>query len=183
MSRKPLYHLIFAVSCLLQGCSSTNSQTGPEERAAEADSTVVVDTRVPVSVLPVQVGDFSIQMLTNGTITADQQVEIRLRSTGRIEALPVIEGQFVHQGDLLCRQEDEALQLQLQQNRVALEEARVKLDEMLILQGGEAGDTASVPEGIRKTLLITSGWNGARQNILQTEFQIGRPGSMLPLPV
>jgi membrane fusion protein, multidrug efflux system len=174
MTSKSAYCLDIILCLSLLACSTASPQGSGDERAEEADSasSVVVDTRAPVRAIPVYRGDFPIQMLTNGTITADQQVEIKIRSSGRITALPVIEGQFVRQGDLLCRQDDEALQLQLEQNRIALEEARVKLDELLILQGGEAGDTTSIAPVILKTFKITSGWNAMLQNIRQTEYQI-----------
>src|SRR5690606_38101770 len=125
MTSKSAYCLDIIVCLWLLACSASSPQGSGDERVAEADtaSSVVVDTRVPVRAIPVRKGDFPIQMLTNGTITADQQVEIKIRSSGRITASPVIEGQFVRQGDLLCRQDDEALQLQLEQNRIALEEA------------------------------------------------------------
>ncbi len=167
------YHLLLFLSAAFIACYSTAPSPRHEESTGQPeDTTLAIDTRIPVHVVPVRGGDFPIQVLTTGVITADELVEVRLRSAGRIEELPIVEGLHVKKGDLLCRQEIEELWLQLRRNRAILDEAEIKLQELLILQGGEADDTNSVAPDVLRTLRISSGWSAIMHDIRQTEYLI-----------
>ena len=169
MPKDKTTYLFLCISCCL-GCFSSDPAPPTTDRSTMSDSTAIVDSRMPVKAVPVQVGAFPIQILSNGTITADQQVDIKLRSNGRIRELPIVEGQYVETGTLLCRQEDEELQIKLRQHRALLDEAQVNLNEAIILQGGEAFDTHSVAPPILQTLKITSGWNTLLQQLNHIKY-------------
>ncbi len=161
--------------CLVSGCSSGDPRITEDEVAMNGvDTSVVVDIRIPVKVAPVRRGDFAVQLLTNGVVVAAQQVEIPVHLSARIEEVHVWDGLYVQKGELLCRQGDEELQLQLQRHQQELEQSQVKLNELLVAQGGVASDTSSVPPEMLRTLKITSGYQKTLHSIRETKHDLNQ---------
>lgn len=176
---KNLYFIL--ILWLTYACATNNARDEQDaEDIGSADTTIVVDTRIPVKLQRVQKGDFVMQILTNGQITAARQVEIRVRSSGLIKELPIKAGDYVRRDALLCRQDQEELQLQLEQYELELASALIKVDEALILQGGQAGDTSSVSPEVLHTIRVTAGYAAAVHQIKQAKYQLGRTRTYAP---
>ncbi len=120
-----------------------------------------VDTRIPVRVVAATGGTFPLRTITNGSVAASRKAALHLRSGERIEEVTVTEGQYVEAGQLLCRQDEQALQLDLQRANTKRAETWLRLSELLIEQGGDAGDTLSVPSQKLQSLKIKSGYRSA----------------------
>ncbi len=82
------------------------------------------DVGVPVEVALPERRSISSFIETNGTLEAENDIDIVARTTGPVVELLVEEGMVVEKGQLLARIDDKELQAQVGVARVALEEAR-----------------------------------------------------------
>jgi membrane fusion protein (multidrug efflux system) len=80
---------------------------------------------VPVEVVPVELRRISSFIETNGTLEAENEVDIVARVTAPIVALEVEEGMEVRQGQVLARLDASELESQAEISRVNLQEAEL----------------------------------------------------------
>jgi RND family efflux transporter MFP subunit len=80
---------------------------------------------VPVEVARVESRPISSYIETNGTLEAENEVDLVARISGPIVELAVEEGMEVQRGDLLARIDDRELRAQAEVSRVSLEEAKL----------------------------------------------------------
>ena len=167
---------MFLFSCQLME-NKQSSTNNDEQETVFRDTTIKV---LEVKTIKITRKNFSQRSLTTGILKADQQAVIKFRASGQIEALPIQEGQFIKKGDLLCRQEQQSLQLELQQAVNGLDDALFKKKDLLVRSGGEAGVDSSVSAEVLKNIHIQSGYNKAQQAIKQIEYQINQTSLYAP---
>jgi len=90
---------------------------------------------VPVEVEAVTLRSISSYIETNGTLEAENEVDIVARTSGPIVELAVEEADHVQAGRLLTRIDDAELRAQLEISRVDLNEARLAYDRVRKLLG------------------------------------------------
>lgn len=88
-----------------------------------------VDTRVPVEVMTVQVGDLAHRGDYYGFVEPRVSVTVQAEVSGQVVALPVEEGDQVEKGQLLLSLDDEPFRLAEEQAVQALEAARVRVSQ------------------------------------------------------
>lgn len=82
--------LAFSTAWWLHGHAAVHAQAEPAQPA------------VPVSAVPAKVADVPIDLRGLGTVQAFNTVEIKAQVNGTLIAIPVQEGQEVHQGDIVA---------------------------------------------------------------------------------
>ncbi|MCP4202708.1 MAG: efflux RND transporter periplasmic adaptor subunit [bacterium] len=87
-----------------------------------------VSTAVPVEVAPVERRSISFYIQSNGTLEAENEVDVVARTNGPIEELRTEEGRVVSKGQLLARIDDDEIRSQVEIARVSLEEARLNFE-------------------------------------------------------
>lgn len=92
-------------------------------------------TAVPVEVAPVERRTVSEYIQANGTLEAENEVDLVARISGPIEELRTEEGQIVRKGQLLARIDDDDVRAQAEIARVGLEEARLNFERAQKLFG------------------------------------------------
>ncbi len=92
-------------------------------------------TAVPVEVAPVELRSISFYIQSNGTLEAENEVDIVARTSGPIEELRTEEGRVVSKGQLLARIEDDEIRAQVEIGRVSLEETRLNFERAERLYG------------------------------------------------
>ena len=85
-------------------------------------------TAIPVDVANVERRDIADYLETNGTLEAENEVDVVARISGPIVELLVEEGDRVEKGQLLAKIDAAEIQAQLGIARVTLEEARLALE-------------------------------------------------------
>jgi len=90
---------------------------------------------VPVEVATVARGSMSSYIETNGTLEAENEVDIVARTAGPIEELLVEEGMRVRRGQVLARLEQDEIRAQLEISRVTLDETRLAFERAQQLAG------------------------------------------------
>jgi membrane fusion protein (multidrug efflux system) len=111
--------------------SAPHGDAGGQRRAKGGDRPAAA---VPVEVAPVIRRSISAFIETNGTLEAENEVDIVARAAGPIVELLVEEGDHIRSGQTLARLEDREYRAQLEIARVTLNETRLAFDRAKNLQ-------------------------------------------------
>ncbi len=128
--------LVLAV-CVACGSGGENTTRGGDPPGPPGRDRGEPAAAVPVEVATAERRDISSYIETNGTLEAENEVDIVARTAGPIVDLEVEEGMAVERGRLLARLEQDEIRARLQISRVNLEEARLGYDRARSLQGEE----------------------------------------------
>jgi HlyD family secretion protein len=79
--------------------------------------------------LPVQRGTFQIAVSASGVVQPIDRIEIKSKASGRIEELPVEEGDFVKKGDLIARLDQKDERAEVEQTQADLDVAKAELKQ------------------------------------------------------
>lgn len=133
-----------------------------KKQAAEQGKGQRGKTLLPVNVVIVTPSSFSQQITVSGTISANEQVELKAESTGKLVEISFKEGDFVKQGQLLAKINDSEIQARLQKLKLdeklaADDESRKKrLLEINALSQQEYDIALNKLEGIRSDISLTT---------------------------
>jgi RND family efflux transporter MFP subunit len=163
--------LLLSICVLLFACQDKNMD---EQEIAQANikTSNIENPPIEIQTTPVQVGQFPLRILTNGTVQAQQKVELKLETSGKIVQLPIQVGNRVKKGQLIVQLDDQAQQLQLTQANIQLEETNVNKADLLIANGGEAFQDTSVTAEKLKLVNTLSGYDKAQHNIRQAKYEL-----------
>ena len=133
MARMATLAILAAVCAYLIGCSASND---PKQQKAHAAG----PHPVSVAVAPVQRQDVPVYLSGLGAVTAFNTANIKSRVDGQIMKVNFVEGQTVHEGDLLIEIDDrpykvqmEQMQAQLFKDQASLRDAKLNLDRYVAL--------------------------------------------------
>lgn len=76
---------------------------------------------------PVKSGTFQIIVTASGIVQPIDRIEIKSKASGRVEELPIEEGDYIEKGALIARLDQTDVQAELEQARADLEIAEVEL--------------------------------------------------------
>ncbi|MCH7664922.1 MAG: efflux RND transporter periplasmic adaptor subunit [Acidobacteria bacterium] len=93
------------------------------------------NTAVPVEVATVERRSISFYIQSNGTLEAENEVDVVARTNGPIDEILTEEGRVVSKGQLLARIEDDEIRAQVEIGRVSLQEARLNFERAERLYG------------------------------------------------
>jgi membrane fusion protein (multidrug efflux system) len=105
---------------------------------------------VPVEATTVVRRDISSYIETNGTLEAENEVDIVGRASGPIVELNAEEGMKVRRGQVLARLEDDELRAQLEVSRVALQEAQLAYDRASELRDRQLVSTEEYDQALTR---------------------------------
>ena len=126
-----------SLSCLLLAFTWVGCKSKPAADKPKASPPPVVDVMIAI---PQSVSN---TIEANGTVIANEFVELRPEVSGRLTYLNVPEGQYVSQGTVLARINSADLAAQLQKSRVQLQLAETtdqRLKKLLDVQGINQAD-------------------------------------------
>lgn len=89
---------------------------------------------VPIEVAPVERRNISSYIETNGTLEAENEVDLVARVSGPIISLEVEEGMMVQAGQVLARIDDREIRARVDISQVALEEAKLAYERAKTLR-------------------------------------------------
>src|SRR5579862_552732 len=125
--------ILAAVCAFFVGCSAADSK---QQKAQAASG----PRAVSVAIAPVQQQDVPVYLSGLGAVTAFNTANIKSRVDGQIMKVNFVEGQTVHEGDLLIEIDDrpykvqmEQMQAQLFKDQASLRDAKLNLDRYVSL--------------------------------------------------
>ena len=157
MKRK---HLILATVCLVMTSCSTNSQQAttsqePVTTPVDVQEEVVSEVKPEVKELP------SNSLTATGKVKAANYTDLYFRSQEQIAHVYVKNGARVGKGQKIADLEVFALNSQLRQAEISLEQAKLELQDILIGQGYAPDHLDKVPADMMKLAKVKSGYEQA----------------------
>ena len=157
MKRK---HLILATVCLVMTSCSTNSQHAttsqePVTTPVDVQEEVVSEVKPEVKELP------SNSLTATGKVKAANYTDLYFRSQELIAHVYVKNGARVGKGQKIADLEVFALNSQLRQAEISLEQAKLELQDILIGQGYDPDHLDKVPADMMKLAKVKSGYEQA----------------------
>jgi len=98
----------------ISGCKSKNKEQADKNTSQKA---------ITVGAIVIQPGLLLNKIVSTGSLTANEEVELRSEVPGRIVAINFVEGSSVNKGDLLVKIDDRELQAQLKKLQVEEKQA------------------------------------------------------------
>ena len=157
MKRK---YLILATVCLVMTSCSTNSQQAttsqePVTTPVDVQEEVVSEVKPEVKELP------SNSLTATGKVKAANYTDLYFRSQELIAHVYVKNGARVGKGQKIADLEVFALNSQLRQAEISLEQAKLELQDILIGQGYDPDHLDKVPADMMKLAKVKSGYEQA----------------------
>lgn len=131
MTKKTRITLFILVPAILAGAFAirsyfTATPTSSPVSSASAQPPAQRDNRLSVRAVQVNAVPFSNRIFATGSVTANEEVQLRPETSGRITSLLLQEGGFVRRGDILIIINDADLQAQLLRTQLQLELAQLR---------------------------------------------------------
>ena len=157
MKRK---YLILAIVCLVMASCSTNSQQAttsqePVTAPVAVQEKVIPEVKPEVKELP------SNSLTATGKVKAANYTDLYFRSQELIAHVYVKNGARVGKGQKIADLEVFALNSQLRQAEISLEQAKLELQDILIGQGYDPDHLDKVPADMMKLAKVKSGYEQA----------------------
>lgn len=162
--------VVLALAGLLSGCSG-EAESGP-------DSVEAAPVAVPTAVAAYR--PVAAEVVASGTVEPSRRARPGSKILGRVEAVPVAEGQKVAAGELLARLESRDLRAALRQAEAAVASAEAQLDNarsqhrrMLELHARGSATEKSLEDATSAWKTAEAGVEQARANAAAAEVSLG----------
>lgn len=162
MSRIFLQLLTLLLVLITVSCNNT-----PEAPAENDNRTSQEAARNPVDTVKLTRSDFQKELISNGRLEALQKAQLRFRVSEVLAEVQVKNGEHVKKGQLLASLQPQNLQHALEKARVAMEKATIEFQDVLISQGYQPADSASIPTAQYRNALVRSGLADARLQLAE----------------
>lgn len=133
-----------------------------------------------VTVMKLEKTDFARQLLSNGKLVASRKSALQFRTTGKISAINIRNGEYVSAGSVIATIDRPDLKLSEESSRLSLRKAELDLYDFLVGQGYSAGDTTSVSADLLATAKMKSGYSAAKNALDRSAYEIS--GTVLRAP-
>ncbi|MCF8307673.1 MAG: efflux RND transporter periplasmic adaptor subunit [Bacteroidales bacterium] len=178
--KSPITHktfvLLFIPFLFLVSCRS-----GDENRQEQANRQGM-EEKNKVDTLVLREKTFSRELTGNGKLAAVQKAKLRFGVSGELKKIGVQNGQQVQEGQMLAKLKDFSYRNALKEARTRLNKAKVSLQDVLIGQGYNPEDTASVPDNFMEIAKIKSGVEDARTKLAKARHQLKMTSLSAPFP-
>jgi len=141
----------------------------PEAPAENDNRTSQEAARNPVDTVKLLRSDFQKELISNGRLEALQKAQLRFRVSEVLAEVHVKNGDLVKKGQLLASLQSQNLQNTLAKARVAVEKATIDFQDVLISQGYQEADSASIPTAQYRNALVRSGLADARLQLKEAQ--------------
>ena len=157
----------FILVILAGGC--TSREKVDEDALAKKQ---YVAERNPVEVMVLKRSVFKKELVSNGKLKALQKSVLKFRTGGELVFRPVSDGSHVEKGAVIARLGSFAQEQALAEARLQLENARVELQDFLLMKGYGNGNSGDVPPAILETGKIRSGMLAAELAVKTATYNL-----------
>jgi RND family efflux transporter MFP subunit len=173
---KQFTQLLTALLLLTHSACSPN----PAPPNEQPESKLPIAAPATIRHTPATLAPFPLRSFSTGILQATLQTELKTKTSGLLLRLEASEHRRFQKGDLLAQLDPSALQLQLEQARLQLEEATFNKNDLIALGGGKFGDDGSVSAEVLNNIEIQSGYKKARHAIKQIEYELEQVRLLAP---
>jgi len=159
--------IVLSVLCVLISCTNKNAQ-----QATEAAKRQYVEQQNPVTVVILQQGPFRKELVNNGKLVALRKCDLQFRVGEQLEKLSVKNGDKVKTGQIIATLNSFTYQQQLTTAQIQLKRTGIEMQKVLVAQGYNATDSATVPPRIYEICMVRSGYSDALQSYKIAVFNL-----------
>ena len=133
---------------------------GGESQRTEEDSieTALPQEEAEVTVMTLKRQPFDHELVSNGKVTSQQYTDLYFRRAEVVAKVYVKNGDYVRKGQKLAELELFPFENELAQRRIALEQATLEMQDVLIGQGYGASNQDAVPADVMQLARVKSGY-------------------------
>ena len=152
----------------LLSCSSSNSENQDEKGVA----TVLPEMPKDVKVFTLTYTDFNLELISNGTIAAEQKADLYFQTAEIIAHIYVKNGDHVTAGQIIASLDSFKLRNRLNQARENLERTKLDLQDVLIGQGYSLSDSIRIPNEVMQVARIRSNYDNSVNQYELAEYEL-----------
>ena len=127
-------------------------------------------------------GDFPVELLANGKLTAPRKANLKFRSDGIITQLAIREGMRVQSGQLLAALDTTQLAISMAQSRLGLRRALLDYEDHLLRAGYQIADTGQLAPAVKNIVRLRSGLSAAEIESRQRANDLENTWLKAPFP-
>jgi len=161
----PAFFLLNFSACQIFRAEENNTDEAARLSQAQSSPPRVTTTHV-------RKGDFPLELVSNGKLSAQSKATVRFEVEGQILEVKVKEGQFVEQGQTLGLLESFTYRKAFEKAQNAYDQALIDLEDQLLGFGYNMEDTASIPGPVLKMARIRSGFNTANIALEEARYHL-----------
>ena len=157
----------FLFFLFLLSCSSSNNENQDEKGVA----TVLPEMPKDVKVFTLTYTDFNPELISNGTIAAEQKADLYFQTSEFIAHIYVKNGDYVTPGQMIASLDSFKLRNRLNQARENLARTKLDLQDVLIGQGYSLSDSARIPSEVMQVARIRSNYDNSVNQYELAEYE------------
>jgi RND family efflux transporter MFP subunit len=170
---------LLTLALLLQySCGPSAGQ--PSEMHEEEATALTNSTTEAIQYTKATTAPFPLRSFSTGILQATLQTELKMKTSGLLLRFEASENRRFQKGDLVAQLDPSALQLQLEQAKLQLEEATFNKNDLIALGGGKFGDDGSISAEMLNNIEIQSGYKKASHAIKQIEHELEQMWLLAP---
>ena len=172
--------LVYILSFLFLASSCKDTQIVEDEASATAVQSIEQQVTEVKSTSATK-STFIVQKILNGKIEADKKTIVKAEASGLTTYYGLVEGKYISQGDPLINLDDRDATILLEQRKNELEKATLDINQRIVADGGEYGDSTSITLEKLKIFKIMSGYNSAQTELKTARLNLSRKTISAPV--
>jgi RND family efflux transporter MFP subunit len=161
-------------------CNQKNTESDTADKDSK-ESIPLNEDKQKVSVMLLRYSDFNKEIISNGKLVALKKADLKFRSSENVAVVYVKNGDRVTQGQVIAKLDNFTLSNTLKQSRNQFEIAKIDFQDVLISQGYNITDSATIPESAIKNARVKSGFDRAESDVEMAEYNLR--ASVLKAPI
>lgn len=156
---------VIAAFLLLSNCKQNKSNEKNAENLTNSISTNEISTKPSIT------KPFSIQLLSNATIKAQNQSQLYFKAMGEIEQINIANNSFVKTGQILAVLDNRQAKVAIQIAHDQIKKVAFSLNKLVMEYGGKDNDTLQIKPRIYENLKLQSGFYEAQTALRTAQLQ------------
>ena len=162
-------HLLgFLALMMLVACSNNKTENAEKEGV----ETVLPQQVNEVTVMKLAKGNFNHELVSNGKIVAKDYADLYFRTQEVVAKVYVKNGTFVRKGQKLAELDMFKLDNTLVQNKNALAQANLEMQDVLIGQGYAPDNLNAIPTDVVELAKVKSGYERAKAQYVASQYDV-----------
>ena len=162
-------HVLWCLALMvLAACSDSNT----ENKEKEGVETVLPQQVNEVTVMQLAKGNFNHELVSNGKIVAKDYADLYFRTSEVVAKVYVKNGTYVRKGQKLAELDMFKLNNTLAQNKNALAQANLEMQDVLIGQGYAPDNLNAVPADVLELAKVKSGYERAKAQYEASQYDV-----------
>ena len=162
----------YMLGCLALMMLAACSETKTENTEKEGVETVLPQQVNEVTVMKLAKGNFHHELVSNGKIVAKDYADLYFRTSEVVAKVYVKNGMFVRKGQKLAELDMFKLNNTLAQNKNALAQAHLDMQDVLIGQGYAPENLNAVPADVLELAKVKSGYERAKAQYEVSQYDV-----------